>query len=299
MSKPTVPPKPGFLSRQVATTRHFYHDHQARRRTGMHVVSAGFEQCTSDYQIRRRSFPWFGIELVASGCGRLELAGTTRDLVPGLVFTYGPGTGHAISAAADRPPGKWFIDLVGADVPGLLAHSGLAPGTSGLIDLASPARPLFDLIVDTGRRSRPADDAVLVALAQALVLTLAHPKPVGTQDAIHAQAAYERCRSWIEEHAEAGAGIREAAVALSLSTAYISRLFRRFDRVTPGVHARRVRLRLAADRLVASAQPIQEIAAAAGYADAFHFSRAFSRAFGLSPRAYRTCAHARAVPVVG
>jgi AraC-like DNA-binding protein len=283
-----VAPKPGFLSRQVLTSRHFYRDLSPRRRTGLHVVSAGYEQCDRNYSMRRSSFPWFGIELVASGGGRLELPDGKRDLASGLVFSYGPGTPHAIFSDAERPPGKWFIDLAGNAVPDTLQRVGLAPGSAGLIDSASPARALFDLIVDTGRRSGPEADLLLTALAQALLLALAHPCTDTTHDLALAQASYERCRTWIEAHAAAGAGVQEAAAALSLSPAYVSRLFQRFDRVSPGAYARRVRLQQAADRLVMTADLIKDIAASAGYADAFHFSRAFTRAFGLSPRDFRS-----------
>ena len=281
--------KPGFLSRQVVATRHFYRDLSPRRREGLHVVSAGFEQCARDYIMRRSSFPWYGIELVASGGGRLELPDGSRDLTTGLVFTYGPTTPHAIFAATDRPPGKWFIDLAGDQVPGSLERCGLAPGSAGVIAVASPARALFDLIVDTGRRSGPEADHLLTALAQALLLALAHPRRDSAPDLALAQASYERCRTWIEAHAAAGAGVQEAAAALALSPAYVSRLFQRFDRVSPGAYARRVRLQQAANRLVMTADLIQDIAAAAGYADAFHFTRAFTHAFGLSPRTFRAC----------
>lgn len=287
---PGPPAEPGFVSRQVSTARRFYRDLGRRRRPGLAVISAGYEQCAGDYVMRRRTFPWFGIELVASGSGRLELSGGERPLASGLVFSYGPDTPHAIFADADRPPGKWYLDLAGDAVPGLLADAGLAPGSAGLVVEPSVARTLFALLIDAGCRSGPESDALLAALARALLLALAHPSPEATPEAALAQATYQRCRAWLDAHAAAGAGVQEAATALALSPAYLSRLFQRFDRVTPGAHARRVRLQQAADRLVATGDRIQDVAAAAGYTDAFHFSRAFSRAFGMPPRAFRAWA---------
>ena len=286
------PPLPGFLSRQVVNSRHFHRDLGRRRRAGVAVVSAGYEQCSADYVMQRRSFPWHGIELVAHGSGRLELGTATADLVPGLVYCYGPSTVHTITAAADRPPGKWFIDLAGDGVTTALSATGLPPGTIGLADAASPARQLFDLIVDTGRHAGPEVDGLLSALALALLEALARPRTVTSTGLAQAQATYERCRAWLAEHAASGAGVIEVAAALSLSPAYISRLFQRFGRVAPGSYARRIRLQQAADRLVMTRDRIQDIAAAAGYADGFHFSRAFNRTFGLAPRAFRACAGA-------
>ena len=287
MAPRTAAPAPGFLSRQVVAARCFYRDLSQRSRPGLVVISAGYEQCNRDYVMRRPSFPWYGVELVASGGGRLELPSRVQALTPGLVFSYGPTTPHAIFADAAQPPGKWFVDLAGDEVPSILERLGLTPGKAGLIDAGSPARALFDLLVDTGRRSGTEADHLLAAMAQALLLAMAHPRSDINPELALAQTTYQRCRSWLDAHAAAGAGVQEVAKALDLSPAHISRLFQRFDRITPGAYARRIRLQQAADRLVMSRDRIQDLAERAGYADAFHFTRAFTRTFGVSPRTFR------------
>ena len=251
------------------------------------MISAGYEQCARDYHMQRRHFPWYGIELIATGGGRVELPDGIHPLAAGMVFTYGPRTPHAIFAAADRPPGKWYIDLAGDAVPETLAAVGLTPGTCGIIHATSTARTLFDLLIDTGRRSGPKSDPLLAAIAQALLQALAHPHPGNALDTSQALTSFGRCREWFDRHAAQGAGVQDAAAALGLSPAYISRLFQRFDQVAPGAYARRVRLQHAADRLVESSERIQDIALATGYADAFHFSRAFHQAYGVSPASFR------------
>jgi len=281
---------PDFLSRQVRTARCFYRDSGNAAHKDLRVISAGYEQCASDYVMRRMTFPWLGIEFVASGVGQLTLDGRHSPLSSGIVFSYGPSIPHAILSSADKPLGKWFIDLAGDEAAGLLSLAGLAPGQIGLVTTSAPVLVLFDVLVDTGRRSGPESDHLLAAIARALLVALAHPDRELAPDVALAQATYRRCREWLDTHALNGAGVQEAAAALHLSVAHMSRLFQRFDRVSPGAHARHLRLQHAADRLAGSRNPIQDIAAASGYADAFHFSRAFSRAFGMSPRAFRTWA---------
>ena len=285
-----VPASPGFLSRQVRTARRFFRDSGSAAETDLHVISAGYEECAPNYVMRRHTFPWLGVELVASGHGQVDLGGQTAALSAGLVFSYGPGVPHAISASADRPPGKWFIDLGGRDAGGLLADAGLAPGRLGMVAAPGAAMALFEVLVDTGRRSGPESGPLLAAIARALLLALAHPGTDLDPAVALAQATYQRCRAWLDAHAASGAGVQQAAAALNLSAAHVTRLFQRFDRVSPGAHARHVRLQQAADQLAASHERIKDIAALSGYADAFHFSRAFSRAFGMSPRAFRAWA---------
>lgn len=69
-----------------------------------------------------------------------------------------------------------------------------------------------------------------------------------------------------------------------------STLHRRFLRATgasPMNHLRRQRIARAQELLLAGDQPIAAIGQEVGFTDPFHFSRAFRRCTGLSPRAFR------------
>ena len=56
---------------------------------------------------------------------------------------------------------------------------------------------------------------------------------------------------------------------------------------TPKEYLRRLRINKARTALTETALPIQEIAAACGFASPYYFSRCFTEETGLSPRAYR------------
>jgi len=67
----------------------------------------------------------------------------------------------------------------------------------------------------------------------------------------------------------------------------VHRAFRRVVGETPKGFTQRLRLDLAAARLVTTREPILEIALAGGFASHEVFTRAFVRRFRMSPRAYR------------
>ena len=69
---------------------------------------------------------------------------------------------------------------------------------------------------------------------------------------------------------------------------HLTRVFRRHYGRSIGAYLRDVRLEWSARRLAASEDPLIAIAAAAGFADQSHFTRAFKARFGCTPGRYRS-----------
>lgn len=83
-----------------------------------------------------------------------------------------------------------------------------------------------------------------------------------------------------------GLDIRTVAEAADLSPRTLQRLLQQYGSSYSDV-VRRLRIRLAKDRLANTDIPVSEIAAELGYTDATNFCRAFRRGAGISPRLYR------------
>jgi transcriptional regulator GlxA family with amidase domain len=83
---------------------------------------------------------------------------------------------------------------------------------------------------------------------------------------------------WNDEEAENG-----WAEKVHLSRFHFQRMFRRLIGETPGELRPRLRLEWAAHTLSTTQQAVTEIAFDAGYDSLEGFSRAFRRAYGLSP----------------
>lgn len=81
--------------------------------------------------------------------------------------------------------------------------------------------------------------------------------------------------------------LHDVAAEVGVHPGHLSREFRRFFGIVPGEYVRRLRIEFAAQQLTESDASLTEIALAAGFADQAHFSRAFRRATGNTPRAYR------------
>jgi AraC family transcriptional regulator len=103
-----------------------------------------------------------------------------------------------------------------------------------------------------------------------------------------------RPRSWLrearellDERAPAALTLGELADAVGVRPAHLARSFRREHGVTVGEYARARRLEWAGAQLSAADSSLAEVAAAAGFADQSHFTRAFRAWAGVTPGRYR------------
>jgi AraC-like DNA-binding protein len=81
--------------------------------------------------------------------------------------------------------------------------------------------------------------------------------------------------------------LADVAAAVGYSPSHLSRLISTHLGHSLSDHIRNLRLQAGKQLLESSDSTISEIARSLGYADPSHFSHAFSRATGLSPKAYR------------
>lgn len=100
-------------------------------------------------------------------------------------------------------------------------------------------------------------------------------------------------RALIHDRCAENIGVSEIAQAVGVHPVHLARTFREFYQCTPGDYLRHCRLERAAGLLRGPGQPIAEIALDAGFADQSHFSKAFRKAFAVSPSEYRRAHVAR------
>ncbi|MDR1279465.1 MAG: helix-turn-helix transcriptional regulator [Opitutaceae bacterium] len=154
----------------------------------------------------------------------------------------------------------------------------------------------FELLLGAGELAGPESPRICSLLAELIVRhALANPlRPVGGAGAGAGAAslvAFERCRAALRKNFRQLASAGELARACHLDTAYMSRLFRRYDSESPYRMLVRLKMNRAADRLVSSGAPLKEIGVEVGFADPYHFSRVFKRVYGLAPREFREGYH--------
>lgn len=278
---------PAFYSTQVLKAQRFYFDMQASGREGLTVVCGGCEHCEPDFRIDRDDFPFYSIEYVARGKGQLVLKGKTYTLVAGAVFAYGPKIPHLITTDPRDRLVKYFVDFTGPRALSLLEEYAPRPGE--LVHASSPTQilRLFDDLVQNGQNVTRYSGPICATLVEHLILKVVETAVSDDFARTAAFATYQNCCDHIREHCHELKSLAQIAEACNVDEAYLCRLFKRFGDLSPYKYLNRLKLNIAAGRLQSPDTSIKEIAFALGFSSPFHFSRAFKKAYGVSPDAFR------------
>lgn len=276
-----------LLSQQVTAARYFFLHLAPRRRAGLALAMGGRERCNPDYLVARAAYPFFGVELVVAGKGTVELDGRRHELKAGVVFAYAPGTRCRIETDARDTLVKYFVCLGGGEAAARLKKCGVAPGSARMLAAHAEVTSVLEDLVREGQRSGPLAGEICAALGELLLLKIADTAALATHAREPAQEAFLRCKALIDAEAERLSTLEEIASAAGVEASSVCRWFRRYQGTSPYRYLLRRKMTLAAEHLIENGGLVKEAAQRVGFADPYHFSRAFKAVHGVAPRALR------------
>jgi AraC-like DNA-binding protein len=241
------------------------------------------ERVRADYVVARDDFPYCCVEFVAAGQGTATLRGRDVALSPGSVFSYGPGVPHVICTERRRRLRKYYVDFAGRDAVARLRAARLAPGSHVTVGRPREVEEIFGLLQQCGLAHSRHSQLLCTQMLGVLLTKIAERALPPAGGEAQAFATYERFREYLAAHRQRLVSVEQAAREFGLSSAYVCRLFRRFDTVSPYQYLLRQRMNLAADLLTRDGLLVRQVAAHLGFADQYQFSRAFKRISGISP----------------
>jgi AraC-like DNA-binding protein len=270
---------------------------------------------------------FFEICYAYAGKGLFRTGEREYTVDSGSLFVARPGDVHEIISSADDPlcVHFWSYTLIPAHVRtsprrpatdfGRSSETGTGMADHGrrlLETFTSPATPvitraaprvpaLLELLAREASRPGPAFEEIVSRLAGMLVIDTARgvvddptltPSPEAALLARDEQVARTMVR-YLQDNYDRPVAVRDVAAQVHLSERHAGRVFRTYTGTT--VHGFLVRLRLdiAAQRLLertAAKRPasITEIARACGYPDVRHFTTSFRRHWGVTPGVFRS-----------
>jgi AraC family transcriptional regulator len=129
-----------------------------------------------------------------------------------------------------------------------------------------------------------ADDLVVESL---LAEMLGHVARMQRENVDHPPAWLGRVVEKLRAEYSERLTLDELSVEAGVHPVHLSRVFRKFVREGIGERVHRLRIRAACEQMLTRELSMAEISLATGYADQSHFTRAFRRATGMTPAAFR------------
>ncbi len=285
MPRPT--PSDAVLSTQVSGSRYFFLGLAGTSRAGVIPAYGGFEQCDPDYVVQREGFHFCALEFVVAGEGAVRLNGVEHPLRAGSLFHYDHSTRLEIRTDPARPMAKYFLCLTGARSRARLRAAGLKPG--GLLQLAmfTEVQRLWDDLIREGGHHRPTAGRLCAALTEVLLLKIEELAGLSVSPGQAAEESFLRCKGVIEAQAASLATLTDITRATGVGATRLSRLFRRFQGLSPYQFLLHRKMTLAAELLMNPAALVKEAAAQVGFSDPYHFSRCFKQVHRVAPKDFQ------------
>jgi AraC family transcriptional regulator len=285
MEKIDRPDASNLLSKQVTAARYFFLNLAPTSREPITLVMGGREQCNPDYAILRRGFPFHVLEYVVSGQGSVQLDRRRHALRPGVVFAYASSTHCEIHTDPRNPMVKYFLTFSGSGVPLRLRRCGVALGTAKQLAAHAEVTSVLEDLVREGQRSGALARRICAVLFELLLLKIEDTSTLAPHASEPAREAFLRCKALIDAEAERLGTLEEIAAATGVEASSVCRWFRRYQGTSPYQYLLRRKMNIAAEHLVENGGLVKEAAQRVGFADPYHFSRAFKSVHGVAPRA--------------
>jgi AraC-like DNA-binding protein len=240
----------------------------------------------------RHTHEGYGVGVIEGGALGFFYRGENVIASPGHINLCIPGEVHTGQPAA---PEGWsyrmfyfdatMLEHVAADVAGRPRHLPFFPaGVIADVGVAQQLRHLHYHLETLNTPLLAQETALFDLLAQLIHRHAADPPPLHRMG--HEPRAVRQPKHYIESHYAEDMSLDTLSHLTNLSRYHLLRVFRDTVGIPPHTYLRQVRVKHA-KALLASGQPIADVALATGFTDQSHLTRWFKRLWGFTPGQYR------------
>ena len=260
----------------------------------LRLYQYGWEQCAPLHSFGPYVRNHYLFHYVISGRGHLDSTdadGVRRDysLGPDQGFLIFPGQVSTYAADRDQPWKYVWLEFDGLRAAEYVESAGLDLAQAVYRpQSAAEGQRVRDIMLYMADHS---DASPLLLTGNLFLFVDALIQTSSTRRALHGVQLkdfyIQEAINYMEHNYQRELSIEELADVCKLNRSYFSKLFKENMGCPPQEFLIRLRLSKAAELMKSSKASIGEISAACGYPNQLHFSRAFKKRYGVSPRQWR------------
>lgn len=249
------------------------------------VYNVGFEQCNSGFCWGPGVRDHYLLHHVTSGYGTYSIMGKTYDLAPGDTFLSYPDTVISYRADMEFPWEYYWVGFQGSDAPLLLSRTAFSFENPVIhIDCGERVKSLL-LGIYEGRGSRIADEVRMTSRLYELFSGLIESADSGRGEVPGRENVHRACE-YIANNFSRPITVAEVAEHAEISRSWMYREFQKYVGVSPVQYLIQFRLQQACMLLENTDLSVKAVSFSVGFEDPLYFSRAFKKAYGVSPKQY-------------
>lgn len=252
----------------------------------LHVLNAGFQKCEPGYHVGPVAHDRYIIHHIAIGKGRYVVKDQAFSLQRGDTFVIFPDTVVEYQADPCEPWQYNWVGFQGAMAKTLVSQTGMTPQNPvmGQGDSETIRQLLYQIYSSRGETL--SNQAAMTGYLYLLMAQLigASLQPVNEDISM---MYLKRATEFIAKYYTKPITVEEIARHLNISRSHLYRIFVKHMDISPKAYLDQYKIHMACVLMVQTSLSLQQIAAAVGYDDPFHFSKVFKREKNCSPAQYR------------
>lgn len=266
-----------------------YIDHNVLNDINISVI--GYERCKANKPTLTIKKPLYTLHIIINGSGSIEFNNKTECLSSGYCFLIPPNETFIYKQNNNDPWEYVWFEFDGDAVPNLIKSTNFAKDY--FFKITSFDNILKSILhYKSLYTKRKKDSDTLFSTAYLLdiftVLINDTQRRIENVDLNKFQLKIIKIKRYIDDnYNDPDLNIATIASHFYFTQSYLTRLFKKYTKITPIQYLIKVRMEKASELLRQDNFSVQQIAESVGYKNQFYFSKEFKKYFGIMPSKYK------------
>lgn len=266
-----------------------YIDHNVLNDINISVI--GYERCKANKPTLTIKKPLYTLHIIINGSGSIEFNNKTEILSSGYCFLIPPNETFIYKQNNNDPWEYVWFEFDGDAVPNLIKSTNFVKDY--FFKITSFDNILKSILhYKSLYTKRKKDSDTLFSTAYLLdiftVLINDTQRRIENVDLNKFQLKIIKIKRYIDDnYNDPDLNIATIASHFYFTQSYLTRLFKKYTKITPIQYLIKVRMEKASELLRQDNFSVQQIAESVGYKNQFYFSKEFKKYFGIMPSKYK------------